>query len=122
MKGYAIIPIEELEERIAKWQKTVDTYDKLYAGTSGDHSQRARLKGAIELAQVLLGFPKPKVDIVLDEYQHECGDGCCLNYGTVTSINGEELPIHNQDASTILDQALKHLGFDVNIENKYNGE
>jgi hypothetical protein len=57
-----------------------------------------------------------ELNIKLTEYCHKCGDGCCTNYGTITEINGEELPCHNQDAETILKQVLEHLGYKVNIE------
>lgn len=35
--------------------------------------------------------------INLTEYGYSCGDGCCYNYGTITTVNGVELPCHNQD-------------------------
>ena len=65
---------------------------------------------------------KTKVRIELKEYNHHCGDGCCLDYGTVVVVDGVEMPFHNQDAETILDQVLKHLGYDVEIISTYNGE
>lgn len=54
-----------------------------------------------------------KID--LQEYENSCGDGCCLDYGTVTTVNGVELPFHNQDIPTILTQILEHLGYNVEI-------
>ena len=54
--------------------------------------------------------------INLTEYGYSCGDGCCYNYGTITTVNGVELPCHNQDAGTILSQVLEHLGYKVEIE------
>lgn len=30
----------------------------------------------------------------LDEYYYNCGDGCCTNYGTTTTVNGKELDQH----------------------------
>ena len=62
------------------------------------------------------------LDILLDEYNYECGDGCCTNYGIKTIVNGVEMPFHNIDTETILQQVLEHLGYKVNIEYKYNGE
>jgi hypothetical protein len=56
------------------------------------------------------------IKIKLTEYGHHCGDGCCYNYGTITSVNGVELPSHNQDAETIVKQILEHLGYSVEIE------
>mgnify|MGYP003338018832 CR=1 FL=1 len=37
------------------------------------------------------------------------------NYGTITTVNGVELPCHNQNAETILKQVLEHLGYKVEI-------
>ncbi len=60
--------------------------------------------------------------IKLHEYSYYCGDGCCYNYGTITTINDIELPCHNQDNATILQQVLEHLGYIVEIENTYDDE
>jgi hypothetical protein len=65
---------------------------------------------------------KEKLKIELKEYYHDCSDGCCTTYGTETFVNGEKMPFENQDAATILEQVLKHLGYDVEIEESYNGE
>ena len=54
--------------------------------------------------------------IKLNEYGYHCGDGCCYNYGTITTVNDIELPCHNQDAGTILQQVLEHLGYKVEID------
>lgn len=53
--------------------------------------------------------------IKLNEYNDKCPTGCCLVYGTITTVNGIELPCHNQDAETILKQVLEHLGYVVEI-------
>lgn len=68
-----------------------------------------------------IGKPK-KVTIELDRYSHNCADGCCTNYGTTTTVNGEELDCHNQDAGTIVKQILEHLGYEVELKELYNGE
>ena len=65
---------------------------------------------------------KQKVTIVLDDYDYDCGDGCCTNYGTTTMVDGVELFSHNQDPETILKQVLEHLGFEVDITQTYNGK
>ena len=54
--------------------------------------------------------------VKLHEYGYSCGDGCCYNYGTITTVNDIELPCHNQDAETILRQVLEHLGYKVEID------
>jgi hypothetical protein len=54
--------------------------------------------------------------ITFKEYDYHCGDGCCYNYGTITTVNGIELPTHNQDTETIVRQILEHLGYKVEVE------
>lgn len=65
---------------------------------------------------------KQKLEINLNEYGYSCSDGCCYNYGTITIVNGEELPCHNQDAPTILKQVLEYLGYEVKITYSENDE
>jgi len=65
---------------------------------------------------------KIQLNISLNHYSYECGDGCCSNYGTITTVNGVELDCHNEDAATILEQVLEHLGYDVNVKQYDNGE
>ena len=62
------------------------------------------------------------VKIKIKEYGFSCSDGCCYNYGTITTLNGKELPCHNQDAETIVKQVLEHLGYTVEIESEYDVE
>lgn len=62
-----------------------------------------------------------ELEIILNDYCHDCSDGCCTTYGTVTTINGVELDCHNQDAETIVKQILEHLGYKVNIKTIHNG-
>ncbi|MDD2305399.1 MAG: hypothetical protein PHP53_11930 [Prolixibacteraceae bacterium] len=61
-----------------------------------------------------------KVKIILHEYAYHCGDGCCFNYGTITTVNDTQLDYHNQDAETIVRQILEHLGYSVEIETTYD--
>ena len=63
---------------------------------------------------------KERLTIVLDEYYETCGDGCCTTYGTVTTVNGVELPCHNQDAYTMISQLLEHLKYELDITYNYN--
>ena len=60
--------------------------------------------------------------VEMHEYGYSCGDGCCYNYGTITTVNDIELPCHNQDAETILRQVLEHLGYKVEIDYIYDVE
>ena len=62
------------------------------------------------------------ITIELNEYDHTCGDGCCHLYGIETTIDGVELLAHNIDLETQLRQILEHLGHEVTIITRYNGE
>lgn len=60
--------------------------------------------------------PGSELKITFTEYGYSCGDGCCYNYGTITKVNGIQLPTHNQDPETIIRQILEHLGYKVQVE------
>ena len=86
-----------------------------------DSCIRAKLKdGTVEYAGSYMGATVKnnimiELNIKLEEYDYQCGDGCCDTYGTVTTVNGIELPCHNQDTETIVKQILEHLGYKVNF-------
>jgi hypothetical protein len=61
-----------------------------------------------------------KVKITFKEYDSTCGDGCCYDYGMITTVNGEELEFKNTDAETIVKGILEKLGYNVTIENIYD--
>lgn len=63
-----------------------------------------------------------KIKIELDEYDYDCSDGCCTNYGVVVTVNGEELTAHNSDKAMIIRNILSHMGYDVEVVEKFNGE
>jgi len=60
--------------------------------------------------------------INLHAYSYHCGDGCCFNYGTITTVNGVELENDNDDTESILRKVLEHLGYEVEIEETYDNE
>lgn len=62
---------------------------------------------------------KKKIKIELNQWHYKCEDGCCDLYGTTTIVNGVELAIQNEDASTIIKHVLTHLGYDVEVINTY---
>lgn len=89
-------------------------------------SSRKRLDDAFEkeLNQLIeaerLSVKPTPIKITLHEYSHHCADGCCHRFGTITKVNGVELPSHNQDLKTILTQLCEHLGYKVEIECTYD--
>lgn len=65
---------------------------------------------------------KEKLKIDLIDWTYDCADGCCTNYGTTTKVNDIEMPLQNQDVGTILEMVLKHLGYEVEINEHYEYE
>ena len=65
---------------------------------------------------------KQKLNIDIQEFSFNCGDGCCTDYGTIIKVNGVELPSHNQDAYTILKNVLEFLGYEVEINETFGGD
>jgi hypothetical protein len=69
-----------------------------------------------------MDMKKQKIKIEMDEWMYNCSDGCCTEYGTTTKVNGEELPLINEDTGTIVKMVLEHLGYEVELIETYNGE
>lgn len=74
-----------------------------------------------------------KLKIILKDWSHTCGDGCCNNYGTKLYINGE-LQDHPEstkegyipngyvgmEVPTAIASVLKYLGVEFEIEQEYD--
>jgi hypothetical protein len=56
---------------------------------------------------------KQKLVIELNEYDYTGSSNDI--YGMVVKVNGVEMPYHNLDVSTILEEVLEHLGYEVEI-------
>jgi ABC-type proline/glycine betaine transport system substrate-binding protein len=56
-----------------------------------------------------------ELDINFHEYSYSCGEGCCTDYGTITTINGVVLEDNTSEYTVIIKQILEHLGYKVNI-------
>ena len=63
---------------------------------------------------------KPKVTIILDDYNYQCWDWCCTNYGTITTVNWVECEYHNDDRESLVEFVLQQLWYEYEIINKYN--
>ncbi len=63
---------------------------------------------------------KEKLKIKMIDYCHFCTDGYCLDYGTITEVNGHQMAVVNQDAATILECVLEFLGYEVEVELETN--
>ncbi len=58
---------------------------------------------------------KPKIEILLVDWDHKCGDGCCYEYGVDIYVNGEKIEGDGTDSFNALRSVLKHLGYDAEI-------
>ena len=57
-----------------------------------------------------------KLEIVLKDWEHTCGDGCCYTYGTDIYLNGEKLDEQNaEDSENALKAVLTKLGYELEI-------
>ena len=65
---------------------------------------------------------KKAIKIEIDEWTHDCADGCCTRFGTTTKVNGEELSGQDDNAEFIIKEIFTHLGIDAEVIKTYNGE
>jgi hypothetical protein len=57
------------------------------------------------------------IKVSFEDYESKCSDGCCYDYGTIIRVNDTELPSNNyQDTGNSVEQVLKYLGYNVEIE------
>ena len=65
---------------------------------------------------------KETVNIELEDWDYECGDHCCTDYGVRLKVNGVECD--NDYAGDNVEQALtfvlEQLGYKVNMINRQN--
>lgn len=54
-----------------------------------------------------------KVNIKLIDWDSECADGCCYDYGVKVFVDGVEVANTDGDREVILIAVLKHLGYEV---------
>lgn len=68
---------------------------------------------------------KRVVSIKLEDWDYSCGEpGCCYEYGVQLTVNGElcDNSRAGDDVESALKFTLNKLGYDVNLEWKYNDE
>jgi len=88
----------------------------------GEHTEawKEEIKQALEMEKQQIEKVKDKgyddLYITFEDYDSICSDGCCHDYGTITTLNGIELECHNQDKISIVMQILEHLGYNISIE------
>lgn len=56
------------------------------------------------------------VTLRFDEWEHQCGDGCCYDYGTATYVNGVRVDDYGISLENAIQSVLEHLGYKVVIE------
>jgi hypothetical protein len=63
------------------------------------------------------------VTITLNDWEYECADGCCYDYGTELYVNGELISTQaDHNLEDTIWNLLNHLGFKVTIEHKTDTE
>lgn len=63
-----------------------------------------------------------ELEINFHEYSYSCGEGCCTEFGTITTINGVDLKNNSTEYTVIIKQLLEHLGYKVKITTTENYE
>lgn len=59
-----------------------------------------------------------KLKIELEDWDHNCADGCCYSWGNTIKVNGVEVDGDCGAVHDALENVLKHLGYDVEIVTK----
>jgi len=70
-----------------------------------------------------LELPKGNVLLKIEEWEHTCHDGCCYTYGTKVFINNKQVTSgYANEIGTILEEVLKYLDYDVQLDFNRNVE
>jgi hypothetical protein len=63
------------------------------------------------------------ITITFNQWEHECADGCCYDYGTELYVDGEMITTQAEhDVEDTIWNLLTHLGYNVTIERKLDTE
>ena len=59
-----------------------------------------------------------RLSIKLEDWHHQCGDGCCDMYGTEIALNGKKCDNQcaGDDVRTALEFVLTDLGYEVDVD------
>jgi hypothetical protein len=55
--------------------------------------------------------------IEIEDWDYNCGDGCCYEWGSTVTVNGVKLET-NGLADDFLRKVLEHLGYKIDIDYK----
>ncbi|MDQ0174408.1 hypothetical protein [Bacillus chungangensis] len=59
---------------------------------------------------------KPKLVLTREDWYHNCGDGCCFDFGADLYINDERVEgvdLSDESPEDALEAVLEHLGYEV---------
>tara|TARA_R110000787_G_scaffold7178_1_gene24684 strand:+ start:9973 stop:10317 length:345 start_codon:yes stop_codon:yes gene_type:complete len=73
---------------------------------------------AKELKSDLLNPVSKRLSIKLEDWHHQCGDGCCDMYGTEIALNGKKCDNQcaGDDVRAALEFVLTELGYEVDVD------
>ena len=87
-------------------------------GISDSKVYMAVLDAIQEALRISVVIPE-SVDII--EWQSECGDGCCHNYG-ITVVSGETtVEANGMNPSDVVEAAFEAIGIKCEVNYKYDG-
>jgi hypothetical protein len=65
---------------------------------------------------------QPDMVIEIEDWHHQCADGCCDEWGKIIRVNGVEVGTHLDDVENALQAVLEHLGHRVLITQVYKDD
>lgn len=100
-----------------------ETYGKLFKKDGKLHFEGDVDKSAkVFFDNICDKWDKQKEKLVIDLEEYDYTGSSNDIYGMVVKVNGVEMPYHNMDVDTILEQVLTHLGYEVEINRTYDGK
>lgn len=84
----------------------------------GYHDHAADYIKKKELKSDLLNPVSKRLSIKLEDWHHQCGDGCCDMYGTEIALNGKKCDNQcaGDDVRAALEFVLTELGYEVDVD------
>lgn len=102
-------------------EQMIKAAHKYWADESGGYDKEDIMVDAFvegyKQAFALYNVVSKRLSIKLEDWDHQCGDGCCDLYGTEIILNGKKCDNQyaGDDVRTALEFVLTELGFEVDI-------
>lgn len=90
----------------------------------GCECHRCRESTKKQLGDARKSWKNGEREIIFESFSHDCGDGCCTDYGVSVHVNGFEVLSHDgENAERVTEVLMEFLEIDgVKIEYRYEDE